>query len=68
MCVTVSSDVNLLLPTLLTVSILQEKRGFRECRLLENMNKLVYETKEQVLPRCTKSMQANLPDALNQCV
>ncbi|KAM9436623.1 biogenesis of lysosome-related organelles complex 1 subunit 5 [Clarias gariepinus] len=44
----------------------EEKRGFRECRLLENMNKLVYETKEQVLPRCTKSMQANLPDALNQ--
>ncbi|XP_060756081.1 biogenesis of lysosome-related organelles complex 1 subunit 5 isoform X2 [Neoarius graeffei] len=42
----------------------EEKRGFRECRLLENLNKLVTETDDQVLPRCTKIMQANLLDAL----
>ncbi|KAK3515472.1 hypothetical protein QTP70_022946 [Hemibagrus guttatus] len=43
----------------------EEKRGFRECRLLENLNKLVIETNEQVLPRCTNNMQANLPEALS---
>ncbi|XP_053467897.1 biogenesis of lysosome-related organelles complex 1 subunit 5 isoform X1 [Ictalurus furcatus] len=43
----------------------EEKRGFRECRLLENLNKLVTETEEQVLPRCTKTMKANLLDALS---
>ncbi|KAF4075905.1 hypothetical protein AMELA_G00224290 [Ameiurus melas] len=43
----------------------EEKRGFRECRLLENLNKLVTETEEHVLPRCTKTMKANLLDALS---
>ncbi|KAK2815063.1 hypothetical protein Q7C36_023329 [Tachysurus vachellii] len=44
----------------------EEKRGFRDCRLLENLNKLVIETNEQVLPRCTKTMHGNLLDALSR--
>ncbi|KAL7835620.1 hypothetical protein SRHO_G00279670 [Serrasalmus rhombeus] len=40
----------------------EEKRGFRECRLLENLNKMVAETNEQVLPKCKECMQDNLCD------
>ncbi|KAI4887869.1 hypothetical protein NFI96_015092 [Prochilodus magdalenae] len=40
----------------------EEKRGFRECRLLENLNKMVADTNDQVLPKCMDSMQDNLCD------
>uniref|UniRef100_A0A3B4D3Y8 Biogenesis of lysosome-related organelles complex 1 subunit 5 n=1 Tax=Pygocentrus nattereri TaxID=42514 RepID=A0A3B4D3Y8_PYGNA len=40
----------------------EEKRGFRECRLLENLNKMVAETNEEVLPKCKECMQDNLCD------
>ncbi|KAI5092247.1 biogenesis of lysosome-related organelles complex 1 subunit 5, partial [Silurus meridionalis] len=43
----------------------EDKRAFRECRLLENINKLVTETEEQVLPRCTKNMGTDLANALS---
>ncbi|KAI5616432.1 biogenesis of lysosome-related organelles complex 1 subunit 5, partial [Silurus asotus] len=46
----------------------EDKRAFRECRLLENINKLVTETEEQVLPRCTKNMGTDLANALSCCM
>lgn len=44
----------------------EEKRAFRECRLLENLNKMATETNEQILPKCTESMQNNLCDILTR--
>uniref|UniRef100_A0A8B9KIE2 Biogenesis of lysosome-related organelles complex 1 subunit 5 n=1 Tax=Astyanax mexicanus TaxID=7994 RepID=A0A8B9KIE2_ASTMX len=40
---------------------------FLECRLLENLNKMATETNEQILPKCTESMQNNLCDILTRC-
>uniref|UniRef100_A0A8C1RTV5 Biogenesis of lysosome-related organelles complex 1 subunit 5 n=1 Tax=Cyprinus carpio TaxID=7962 RepID=A0A8C1RTV5_CYPCA len=45
---------------------LQEKRAFRECRLLENLNKMTSDTNEYDLPRCTESMHEKLSDALTR--
>ncbi|XP_076868393.1 biogenesis of lysosome-related organelles complex 1 subunit 5 [Brachyhypopomus gauderio] len=42
----------------------EEKRGFRESRLLDNLNKAVAEASEQAMPKCTESMQTNLYEAL----
>ncbi|XP_066542826.1 biogenesis of lysosome-related organelles complex 1 subunit 5 [Hoplias malabaricus] len=44
----------------------EDKRGFRECRLLENLNKMVAETNKQVLPNCTEGMQDNLCNILTR--
>ncbi|XP_076147183.1 biogenesis of lysosome-related organelles complex 1 subunit 5 [Alosa pseudoharengus] len=44
----------------------EEKRGFRECRLLENLNKMVAETNEQALPNCSEAMHQNLLQALTR--
>ncbi|XP_062841856.1 biogenesis of lysosome-related organelles complex 1 subunit 5 [Trichomycterus rosablanca] len=44
----------------------EEKRGFRECRLLENINKMVAEANEQAMQRCTETMQENLFDAITR--
>lgn len=44
----------------------EEKRGYRESRLLENLSKMVVETNEEVLPKCTQSMHNHLCDALTR--
>uniref|UniRef100_A0A8C1ZHB0 Biogenesis of lysosome-related organelles complex 1 subunit 5 n=1 Tax=Cyprinus carpio TaxID=7962 RepID=A0A8C1ZHB0_CYPCA len=44
----------------------EEKRAFRECRLLENLNKMTSDTNEYDLPRCTESMHEKLCDALTR--
>ncbi|XP_028820793.1 biogenesis of lysosome-related organelles complex 1 subunit 5 [Denticeps clupeoides] len=44
----------------------EEKRGFRECRLLENLNKMVLEASEHVVPRCSVNMQDCLFEALTR--
>ncbi|KAK1806422.1 hypothetical protein P4O66_004939 [Electrophorus voltai] len=44
----------------------EEKRGFRECRLLENLNKTVAEANGQAIPKCIESMQATLFEALTR--
>ncbi|TRY79028.1 hypothetical protein DNTS_022231 [Danionella cerebrum] len=43
-----------------------EKRAFRECRLLENLNKMMSDTNEHDLPRCNESMHEKLCDALTR--
>ncbi|MBN3321010.1 BL1S5 protein, partial [Atractosteus spatula] len=43
-----------------------EKRGFRESRLLENLNRMVAETQEQALPTCTQALQENLCQVLTR--
>ncbi|XP_018596504.1 biogenesis of lysosome-related organelles complex 1 subunit 5 isoform X1 [Scleropages formosus] len=42
------------------VAEFEEKRGFRESRLLENLDKTVVETTEQVVPKCVESMKEQL--------
>lgn len=44
----------------------EEKRAFRECRLLENLNKMTSDTNEHDLPQCIESMQEKLCDALTR--
>lgn len=44
----------------------QEKRAFRECRLLEKLNKMTSDTNEHDLPQCTESMHEKLCDALTR--
>ncbi|KAG7246133.1 hypothetical protein CRUP_031592, partial [Coryphaenoides rupestris] len=39
-----------------------EKRGHREVRLLENVNKMVVEANEQVMPRCLQGIHQPLAD------
>ncbi|XP_051542732.1 biogenesis of lysosome-related organelles complex 1 subunit 5 [Myxocyprinus asiaticus] len=43
-----------------------EKRAFRECRLLENLNKMISDTNDHDLPQCTESMDEKLCDACTQ--
>ncbi|KAK6293208.1 hypothetical protein J4Q44_G00367090 [Coregonus suidteri] len=43
-----------------------EKRGFRESRLLDNLNKMVVETNEQSLPKCSEHMHKHLCEALTR--
>ncbi|XP_035981099.1 biogenesis of lysosome-related organelles complex 1 subunit 5-like isoform X1 [Fundulus heteroclitus] len=40
----------------------EEKRGLRECRLLENLNKMVQEANEQMLPSNLEEMSQKLSD------
>ncbi|KAJ8277540.1 hypothetical protein GJAV_G00076360 [Gymnothorax javanicus] len=42
----------------------EEKRGFRENRLLENLNKTVADTNEQTVPQCSQAMHEHLSEAL----
>ncbi|XP_062335620.1 biogenesis of lysosome-related organelles complex 1 subunit 5 isoform X1 [Osmerus eperlanus] len=44
----------------------EEKRGHREVRLLEKLNKLVVETNQVVLPHCTQTMHEHLCEALTR--
>ncbi|XP_051538455.1 biogenesis of lysosome-related organelles complex 1 subunit 5-like isoform X1 [Myxocyprinus asiaticus] len=44
----------------------EEKRAFRECRLLENLNKMISDTNDHDLPQCTASMHEKLCDALTR--
>ncbi|XP_029935421.1 biogenesis of lysosome-related organelles complex 1 subunit 5 [Myripristis murdjan] len=44
----------------------EEKRGYRESRLLENLNKMVVETNEQVLPKCSEAMHEQLCDVITR--
>ncbi|KAJ8413228.1 hypothetical protein AAFF_G00092240 [Aldrovandia affinis] len=44
----------------------EEKRGFRENRLLENLNKTVMETNEQAVPKCSQRMQEHLCEAVTR--
>lgn len=44
----------------------EEKRGFRESRLLENVNKMVVESNDQVLPKCSQCMHDHLCDVLTR--
>ncbi|KAM4606756.1 biogenesis of lysosome-related organelles complex 1 subunit 5 [Polymixia lowei] len=44
----------------------EEKRGYREVRLLENINKMVVEANEQVLPKCSEGMHKHLLDVLTR--
>uniref|UniRef100_A0A8C1EVR2 Biogenesis of lysosome-related organelles complex 1 subunit 5 n=1 Tax=Cyprinus carpio carpio TaxID=630221 RepID=A0A8C1EVR2_CYPCA len=37
----------------------EEKRAFRECRLLENLNKMTSDTNEHDLPRCSEIEAGN---------
>ncbi|XP_051538456.1 biogenesis of lysosome-related organelles complex 1 subunit 5-like isoform X2 [Myxocyprinus asiaticus] len=37
----------------------EEKRAFRECRLLENLNKMISDTNDHDLPQCTAIEAAN---------
>uniref|UniRef100_A0A673JDB0 Biogenesis of lysosome-related organelles complex 1 subunit 5 n=1 Tax=Sinocyclocheilus rhinocerous TaxID=307959 RepID=A0A673JDB0_9TELE len=46
----------------------EEKRAFRECRLLENLNKMTSDTNEHDLPRCTESMHEKLCDLMIICI
>ncbi|XP_010706676.1 biogenesis of lysosome-related organelles complex 1 subunit 5 isoform X2 [Meleagris gallopavo] len=40
----------------------EEKRGLRELRVLENLKKTIFETNENILPKCEQSMH----DSLNE--
>ncbi|XP_069469591.1 biogenesis of lysosome-related organelles complex 1 subunit 5 isoform X1 [Ambystoma mexicanum] len=42
----------------------QEKRGFREMRVLENVKRLTSEANDKTLPRCKEAMQGGLDQAL----
>ncbi|KAM3860375.1 biogenesis of lysosome-related organelles complex 1 subunit 5-like [Diretmus argenteus] len=44
----------------------EEKRGCRENRLLEKLNKMVVESNEQVLPKCSEYMQEHLCDVITR--
>ncbi|XP_047424786.1 biogenesis of lysosome-related organelles complex 1 subunit 5 [Mugil cephalus] len=44
----------------------EEKRGYRECRLLENLNKMVMETNEQMVPTDVEDMNKQLSDVIKR--
>lgn len=44
----------------------EEKRAFRECRLLDKLNKMISDTNVHHLPQCTESMHDKLCDALTR--
>ncbi|XP_034026950.1 biogenesis of lysosome-related organelles complex 1 subunit 5 [Thalassophryne amazonica] len=44
----------------------EEKRGHRESRLLENVNKMVVETNKQMLPESLEGMNQQLSDILTR--
>ncbi|NXL85643.1 BL1S5 protein, partial [Alectura lathami] len=44
----------------------EDKRGLRELRVLENLKKTVFETNENVLPKCEQSMHDNLSEVVER--
>ncbi|XP_030625805.1 biogenesis of lysosome-related organelles complex 1 subunit 5 [Chanos chanos] len=44
----------------------EEKRGFRESRLLESLSKMVTDTNEQAMTRCAQSMHDSLCEVLTR--
>lgn len=44
----------------------EEKRGLRELRVLENLKKTIFETNEDILPKCKQSMHDNLNEVLQR--
>ncbi|XP_017285312.1 biogenesis of lysosome-related organelles complex 1 subunit 5 [Kryptolebias marmoratus] len=44
----------------------EEKRGFRESRLLENLNKMVQETNEQMVPTVSEDSSQQLSDVIKR--
>lgn len=44
----------------------EEKRSYRESRLLENLNKMVHETNEQMLPADLENMNQQLSDVIKR--
>lgn len=53
--------------TKLSSAAAQEKRGHRESRLLENLNKMALETNEQMLPTTLEGMNQQLSDVTKRC-
>uniref|UniRef100_A0A674GU06 Biogenesis of lysosome-related organelles complex 1 subunit 5 n=1 Tax=Taeniopygia guttata TaxID=59729 RepID=A0A674GU06_TAEGU len=49
-----------------TRTILKEKRGLRELRVLENLKNTIFETNERVLPKCEQAMQDNLSETFKR--
>lgn len=45
----------------------QEKRGYRESRLLENLNKMVLEANEKMLPENLQDINQQLSDVIARC-
>uniref|UniRef100_A0A8C8RS52 Biogenesis of lysosome-related organelles complex 1 subunit 5 n=1 Tax=Pelusios castaneus TaxID=367368 RepID=A0A8C8RS52_9SAUR len=44
----------------------EEKRGLREVRVLENLKNMIYETNDQILPKCEQVMHDNLNEAFER--
>ncbi|XP_015269637.1 PREDICTED: biogenesis of lysosome-related organelles complex 1 subunit 5 [Gekko japonicus] len=44
----------------------EEKRGFREVRVLENLKNTVFEANDQTLPKCEEVMHDNLSEVLRR--
>ncbi|XP_041824879.1 biogenesis of lysosome-related organelles complex 1 subunit 5 [Melanotaenia boesemani] len=44
----------------------EEKRGYRESRLLDNLNKMVHETNKQMLPTNVDDMNQQLSDVIKR--
>ncbi|XP_048873438.1 biogenesis of lysosome-related organelles complex 1 subunit 5 isoform X1 [Brienomyrus brachyistius] len=44
----------------------EEKRGFRDGRLLENLCRTVLEATDQTMPECSEALQLHLPDVLTR--
>ncbi|XP_059580427.1 biogenesis of lysosome-related organelles complex 1 subunit 5 isoform X3 [Alligator mississippiensis] len=56
-----------LLPSFLMWAIwLREKRGLRELRVLESLKNMIYETNNQILPKCEQVMHDSLNEAFKR--
>lgn len=51
----------------LLLFFLQEKRGLRELRVLESLKNMIYETNNQILPKCEQVMHDSLNEAFKRC-
>ncbi|XP_059580429.1 biogenesis of lysosome-related organelles complex 1 subunit 5 isoform X5 [Alligator mississippiensis] len=45
---------------------LREKRGLRELRVLESLKNMIYETNNQILPKCEQVMHDSLNEAFKR--
>ena len=45
----------------------QEKRGYRESRLLENLNKMVQEANEKIQPENLEDINQQMSDVIARC-
>ncbi|XP_060045175.1 biogenesis of lysosome-related organelles complex 1 subunit 5 isoform X2 [Erinaceus europaeus] len=48
------------------LTALQEKRGLREMRVLENLKNMIHEANEHTLPRCRETVQGSLSPVLRR--